>query len=145
MVWCWHPVPKELESDVELSTLFPGTDPQVPQTTVSSLCSKSGSSFGFYFCLRNTFSKNRAYLLIWIFFLDIKRANGNNTGVILVTWVNLLSLFKQVRHLQPHSPASSILPSQQQSAGQTQCLANPAWSKANDKGKYPYQKKVTFS
>lgn len=50
-------------------------------------------------------------------------------------------LFKQVRHLQPHSPASSMPSSQQQSAGSTQCLANPAWSKRNHKEKYPYQNK----
>lgn len=86
MVWCWHPVPKEQESDMELSTLFPETDPQVPQTTVSSLCSRSGSSFGLYFCLRNTFAKNRHICWSGFFSWDIKRANGNNATVILVTW-----------------------------------------------------------
>lgn len=128
---------------MELSTLFPGTDPQVPQITVSSLCSRLGSSLGFYFCL--IYLPRIGIFADLEFSLDIKRANGNNAGVILVTWVNLISLFKQVRHFQPHSPANFMPISQQQSAGQTQCLANPAWSRANDKGKDPYQKKIIFS
>lgn len=57
---------------MELSTLFPVTDPQVPQITVSSLCSRLGSSFGFYFCLRNIFAKNRL-LLIWNFFWTLNK------------------------------------------------------------------------
>lgn len=90
------------ESDAVLSMLIPGTDPQVPQLTISSLCSRPGSSFGFRFCLRNVFTKNML-LLIWNIVLDGKQAIGNNARVILAEAVILISLFKQARHSQPTS------------------------------------------
>ncbi|KAL2310848.1 hypothetical protein Nmel_002526 [Mimus melanotis] len=82
----------------------------------------------------------QAYLLIWNFSWTLNEPVATRQDSSL-SHGPTSSLFKQVRHFQPHSPDSSMPPSQQQSAGHTQCLANPAWSKANDKGKYPYQNK----
>lgn len=120
----------QFESDMVLSMLIPGTDPQVLQLTISRLWSRLGSSFGFPFCLRNVLTKN-TLLLIWNFVLHVKQAKGNNTRLILAGLIILISFFLNKPGVQGSQPCWHCAPSWWHHVGRAQHLANPTWLNKN--------------
>lgn len=129
---------------VWVSTLIPGTDPQVPQLSISSLCSRPSSSFGFHLCLRNIFTPN-TLLLIWNFGLDVKQANGDNKRVFLVGLVNLISLFLNKPGVPSSQPSWLRAPIPAAARGTGSAPSKPSLVKSKWQRKDPHHKKKSLS